>query len=84
MTLFIIGILEMIIVTTWTKAVANTQVVISAVVTFVHIMIWYYVIRSLTSDINNWSIALWYASGCTIGTLLCTWYFQWRENRAKK
>jgi len=72
MTLFFIGVLEMIIITFWTKWVAETKVVASGLMTFVNIMIWYYVLQKIVDNIDNWRIALIYALGCSLGTIVST------------
>ena len=79
MSLFFIGIIEMLIVTTWTKVVSKSQILASGIVTFVNILIWYYVLEKITSDISNWKLILSYALGCTIGTVAITFYFQRKE-----
>ena len=84
MIIFLVGILEMVIVTAWTKAVTDTKVLLSGIVTLVHILIWYYVLQSLVSDIKNWHIAVEYAGGCAVGTMLCTYYYKITEQKAAK
>lgn len=79
MMLFFVGILEMIIVTAWTKVVTDTKVLASGAITVINILIWYYVLQSIVEDISNWRLVLLYALGCAIGTVLCTWYFQRKE-----
>ena len=79
MSLFIIGFLEMLLVPVWTKTVSQTQVIASGVVTLVHVMIWYYVIQKLVTDINNWQIALMYAVGCAFGTIITMQYYKRKE-----
>ena len=79
MMLFFVGILEMVIVTIWTKMVTNTQVVASGVITIVNIFIWYYVLQTVVDNIHNWQLVALYALGCAIGTVLTTWFFGVRE-----
>jgi uncharacterized protein YebE (UPF0316 family) len=66
--LFLIGVLEMVIATVWTKVVTKTKVLASGTVTMVNIMIWFYVLQVMVNDINNWKLALLYAFGCAVGT----------------
>ena len=40
--LFFIGIVEMFIVTSWTKVVADSRVIASGTITFINILIWFY------------------------------------------
>lgn len=80
MTLFFIGIIEMLIVTAWTKLVSKTKVFSSGIVTLLNVLIWYYILKSIVEDINNWQLVLLYASGCVIGTILATLYFRYKEN----
>jgi len=75
MTLFFIGLLEMVIVTTWTKVVTKTKVLAGGAITLVNILIWYYVLETIVNDINNWRLVLLYAFGCALGTMLTTFYF---------
>lgn len=82
MTLFFIGVLEMIIVTLWTKMVVETRVLASGMVTMVNILIWYYVLQRIVDDINNWKLVLLYAFGCAVGTVISTYYFQRTEKAA--
>ncbi len=84
MMLFFVGIVEMIIVTVWTKMVSDTQVVASGVVTMVNILIWYYVLETIVNDIGNWQLVALYAVGCAVGTVITTFYFKKREMREKK
>lgn len=79
MTLFLIGILEMLIVTTWTKLVTRSHVFLSGVVTMINIIIWYYVLQTIVSDIQNWKLVLFYAFGCALGTVFTTLFFKKRE-----
>jgi purine-cytosine permease-like protein len=84
MVLFFVGILEMIIVTTWTKVVTKTKVLASGLVTVINILIWYYVLETIVNDINNWSLVILYAFGCAFGTMLTTFYYSKREEKQKK
>lgn len=80
-TLFLVGILEMIIITVWTKVVTDTKVLASGIVTMINIFIWYYALQQIIEDISNWQLVAWYALGCSIGTAASTYYFQWKEQR---
>ena len=82
MILFFIGILEMLIVTIWTKMVTNTKVLASGGVTMINVLIWYYVLQRIIDDISNWRLALLYAVGCSLGTVISTYIFQMREQAA--
>lgn len=80
MSLFIIGVVEMLIVTVWTKTVSQTQVLASGFVTLVNVMIWYYVIAQIVDNINDWQLALMYALGCALGTVLATYAYKMHED----
>lgn len=80
MVLFFIGVVEMLIVTAWTKAVTRTKIVASGIITMVNVLIWYYVLQTIVDNINNWSLALLYALGCALGTVVSTYYFHLKEN----
>lgn len=83
MILFLVGVLEMVIVTAWTKTVSDTKVFSSGVITFVNILIWYYVLETIVNDIGNWQLVVLYAFGCAVGTVLCMYYFRYKEARAQ-
>ena len=82
--LFFVGILEMLIVTTWTKVVTKTQILASGFITVINILIWYYVLQTIVEDIENWKMVILYAFGCAIGTVITTAYFQYQENKHKQ
>ncbi|OIP79826.1 MAG: hypothetical protein COT39_01705 [Parcubacteria group bacterium CG08_land_8_20_14_0_20_48_21] len=79
--LFFIGILEMMIVTAWTAAVTKTKIIASGIVTMVNVLIWYYVLQQLITDIANWKLAIVYAAGCAIGTVITVSIFSRHEMR---
>lgn len=70
--LFVIGIIEMIIATVWTRVAVSSRVVASGLVTFINILLWYYVLTVIVEDISNTSLAITYAAGCAVGTMLVT------------
>jgi len=84
MALFFIGVMELLIVTVWTKLVSKTQVLATGFVTIVNVMIWYYVLQAIVNDVSNWKVALLYAVGCAFGAMLGTYAFQIKEGREKK
>ena len=84
MMLFFIGILEMLIVTAWTKVVTKNQIMASGAITMINIFIWYYVLETIISDINNWQLVLLYAFGCALGTVASTLYFKNKEDKQAK
>jgi uncharacterized protein YebE (UPF0316 family) len=84
MTLFFIGILEMVIVTLWTEVVTKTRILASGLVTIVNILLWYYVLQAVVDDISNWRLIILYAFGCALGTVLTTAYFSFRKSRYAK
>ncbi len=67
---FTVGVIELFIVTAWTKVVVGSRVVMSGAITFVNVLIWYLVLETIISDINNWPLVLVYACGCALGTML--------------
>jgi uncharacterized protein YebE (UPF0316 family) len=79
--LFLVGILEMLIVSIWTKAVTDTKVMLSGFVTLINIMIWYYVLQTVIDNINDWEVVIMYALGCAIGTMISTLFFRLKENK---
>lgn len=81
MSLFIIGFIDMLIVTAWTKSVAQTQVVVSGLITLINVLVWYYVIQRLMEDLYNWQLVLMYATGCALGTIVATYHYKVMEKR---
>lgn len=79
MVLFLVGVLEMIIVTAWTKVVTENKVLASGAITMVNILIWYYVLQTILDDISNWKLVTLYALGCAVGTIISTFYFNKTE-----
>jgi len=84
MIIFFVGILEMLIITIWTKVVTETRILASGVVTLINVLIWYYVLQTLVKDINNIFLVLLYASGCVLGTILGTYFFHLKEKAREK
>lgn len=70
MTLFIVGVIEMLISAHWTKAVSKANVALTGLITTVNIFIWYYVIRVVVEDLNNWQKIVPYVLGCSLGAML--------------
>ena len=79
--LFFIGILEMAIVTIWTKAVTKTKILASGAITMINVLIWFYVLQTIVNDISNWKLALFYAFGCAIGTSASTLVYSLVEKK---
>lgn len=77
--LFIVGIVEMIIVTSWTESVTKARILESGMITIVNIFIWYYVLDTIVNDIGNFNLVLIYALGCSVGTMMGTYYISKRE-----
>jgi len=80
-TLFFVGIAEMVIIAAWTKAVSDNKILASGVITLINIVTWYYVLERILQDLGNWRIVAVYALGCAIGTMATTWYFQVKEKK---
>ncbi|MFH2063199.1 MAG: DUF5698 domain-containing protein [bacterium] len=70
MALFFVGVIEMVIATYWTKSVARAKVVRTGAITMVNIFIWFYVIRIVVDNLDNWTAIIPYAAGCAIGSML--------------
>jgi len=84
MMLFFVGILEMIVITSWTNVVTKTKVVASGLVTLLNVLIWYYVVQSIVTNIHDWHVAFLYALGCAVGSMLGTYYFAKLHNRINR
>lgn len=82
--LFFVGVIEMIIVSCWTKMVTDSKVLLSGAVTIVNIFIWYYVIETVVTDISNMWLIVMYAVGCALGTMLATYYFGRQQKKSAR
>ena len=83
MILFFVGVIEMVIIASWTKVVTESKVMVSGVITILNIFIWYYVLDKIVSDLGNFQLIVLYAVGCAIGTMMTTAYFGWKESKNK-
>lgn len=79
--LFVVGIIEMLIVTAWTETVTRTRVLQSGAITMLNILIWYYVLNKVINDIENFNLILVYAFGCSLGTMAGTYGIAKRDER---
>lgn len=70
MILFFVGIIEMAIATYWTRSVANANVKLNGIITGVNFAIWYFVIRQIVDNIDNWQAIVPYGAGCVAGSML--------------
>lgn len=70
MILFFVGVIELVIATFWTRVVAKSNVAAVGVVTTVNIFIWYYVLRTVLADLNDWTKIVPYVAGCAVGAML--------------
>ncbi len=70
MTLFFVGVIEMIISAAWTKSVSKANVALTGAITSINIFIWYYVIRVVVENLDNWYAIIPYTAGCAIGAML--------------
>jgi len=64
----------MIIVTAWTQTVTKTKVLASGTITFINVLIWYYVLSSVVENLANSWVIVSYALGCAVGTMMVTYY----------
>jgi uncharacterized membrane protein len=81
--LFFVGVLEMIIATAWTKTVTDKMIIGSGVITMINILIWYYVLQQIVDNIQNWGVVVLYALGCSLGTVICTAYYRYKDRKVK-
>ncbi|HTM68480.1 MAG TPA: hypothetical protein VL426_04215 [Candidatus Binatia bacterium] len=70
MILFFVGIIEMAIATYWTRFVTNANVRMTGVVTGINFTIWYFVIRQVVENIDNWQAIVPYGAGCVAGAMI--------------
>lgn len=83
-TLFFVGIAEMIIGTLWTKLVSESKIMASGMITMVNIFAWYYVLQAVIGDLGNWLLVFMYALGCALGVVLTTTFFKFYEKFKKR
>ncbi|MEI6296180.1 MAG: DUF5698 domain-containing protein [bacterium] len=83
LVLFIVGIIEMLIVTAWTETVTQARVLESGLITIINIFIWYYVLENVINDIGNFNLIFVYAFGCAIGTMFGTYYISKKERQRR-
>ncbi|MFA6430225.1 MAG: DUF5698 domain-containing protein [Candidatus Paceibacterota bacterium] len=81
MFIFLLGIVEMLIVTAWTESVTKAKVLASGAITTVNVLIWYYILNRIMDNIDNTFIVVVYAIGCAIGTMIGTYYLSQREKK---
>jgi uncharacterized protein YebE (UPF0316 family) len=79
-----IGMVECLIMTVWTRWVTETKVVASGAITFVNILIWYYVLQTIVENINNMGLVLLYAFGCAAGTMLSVYFFREKDRNTAR
>jgi len=70
MILFFVGIIEMAIATYWTRFVTNANVRMTGLVTGINFTIWYFVIRQIVENIDNWQAIVPYGAGCVAGSMI--------------
>lgn len=70
MVLFFVGIIEMAIATYWTRFVTEANVRMTGVITGVNFAIWYFVIRQVVENLDNWYAIVPYGAGCVAGSML--------------
>lgn len=70
MILFFVGIIEMAIATYWTRFVTSANVRMTGIVTAINFTIWYFVIRQVVENIDNWHAIVPYGAGCVAGSMV--------------
>lgn len=70
MIIFTLGVVEMFIISYWTKTVVESRIYMSGLITIVNVLIWYYVLQTFVDNLNNWYLVMSYALGCAAGTML--------------
>jgi uncharacterized protein YebE (UPF0316 family) len=66
---FVVGLLEMLFWSLQTKALIKDKLTNTFVFTFISVIIWYYVVENVASNISKWWLMLTYATGCSIGNI---------------
>jgi len=77
--LFIVGLLDMVMLTVWTETVTRAKILESGMVTIINIFIWYYVLQKVVNNIENFNLVLVYALGCSIGTMIGTYFISLKQ-----
>lgn len=67
--MFLVGVLEMIVVSAWTKAVASQRIWSSGFLTLLNVSLWYFILRVIIDYIDSLLIFGVYALGCALGTM---------------
>jgi uncharacterized protein YebE (UPF0316 family) len=70
MILFLVGIVDMVVIALWTKAVTKANVPLTGLVTTLNVFIWYYVVSQVVEHIDDWATIVPYAAGCAIGSMI--------------
>lgn len=77
--MFLVGVLEMIVVSAWTKAVASQRLWLSGILTLANVSLWYFILRIIIDYIDSLLIFGVYALGCSIGTMGEIWLARRRK-----
>jgi len=81
--LFIIGIIELFLGIIDFKLTQKNKIILSSISTFIGVLLWYAVIRTIVEFVDNIYIAIMYALGCSIGCYLGLKYEPVIENFIK-
>ena len=65
--IFIAGFFEFVIRVIDYKAIQRSKCFYSAIITFINIWVWYYIIASVVENLNNFWLIFVYAIGCALG-----------------
>lgn len=84
MLIFTLGLIEMFVISYWTKMVVESRVYISGVITIVNVFIWYYVLQTFVVDISNLYLVLSYSLGCATGTMISGFITNHSKSRKSK
>ena len=79
---FIVGFLEMVFWALQTKALIRDRVFTTFLLTFVSVLIWYYVVENVAKNIDRPLLMIVYSLGCAFGTALTIKFDIWIEKLA--
>jgi len=68
--MFGVGVLEMVIISAWTKSVTEQRLFTSGFLTIINVSIWYFILRVIIEHINSVPLFAVYAVGCSLGTMI--------------
>jgi len=76
---FSVGFLEMVFWALQTKALIRDRIFSTFLLTFISVVIWYYVVENVAKNIDRPLLMIIYSLGCAMGTALTIKFDMWLE-----